>query len=246
MLRFFRKIRQSLIENGNTRKYFWYALGEILLVMIGILLALQVNNWNEQRKNNEIKEQYYLSFLEKYKADLIILSDHKEYSQNKLEAVRTLRKQFAESTSNEEAFAAATQFHYPSSILFIDQSLRQAVLNSGEINLFDSELKETILRYWGRYDKYVEIESTNQTYYFEGLQYLGNIYPSSDFLIASNGNSFLQPQLLEKSLTIEALIAVDGALNWLEAKNRESYSGSEELIALLEEIILMLEEEISE
>ena len=50
MLRFFRNIRQKLLKNGNIRKYFWYALGEILLVMIGILLALQVNNWKENRK----------------------------------------------------------------------------------------------------------------------------------------------------------------------------------------------------
>ncbi|MBO6535603.1 MAG: hypothetical protein JJ966_05230 [Balneolaceae bacterium] len=56
MLRFFRNIRQKLIENGNLRKYFWYALGEILLVMIGILLALQVNNWNESRKAKDISE----------------------------------------------------------------------------------------------------------------------------------------------------------------------------------------------
>lgn len=51
MLRFFRTIRQKLIEQENIRKYIWYALGEILLVMVGILLALQVNNWNEGRKN---------------------------------------------------------------------------------------------------------------------------------------------------------------------------------------------------
>ncbi len=50
MLRFFRQIRQKLIQQENMRKYVWYALGEIFLVMIGILLALQVNNWNEQRK----------------------------------------------------------------------------------------------------------------------------------------------------------------------------------------------------
>lgn len=50
MLNFLRQIRQKLLENGNLRKYFWYAVGEILLVMIGILLALQVNNWNETRK----------------------------------------------------------------------------------------------------------------------------------------------------------------------------------------------------
>ena len=49
MLRFLRKIRQTLLGNGNLRKYFWYVIGEILLVMIGILLALQVNNWNEER-----------------------------------------------------------------------------------------------------------------------------------------------------------------------------------------------------
>ena len=72
MLTFLRKFRRSLIDflparpgslglsrhsssdgsqaGGNTRKYLLYAIGEILLVMIGILLALQVNNWNEERK----------------------------------------------------------------------------------------------------------------------------------------------------------------------------------------------------
>jgi hypothetical protein len=47
MIKFFRKIRYDLIENNKTGKYFKYAIGEIVLVMIGILLALQVNNWNE-------------------------------------------------------------------------------------------------------------------------------------------------------------------------------------------------------
>ena len=50
MIKFFRKIRQNLLTENKTGKYFKYAIGEIVLVMIGILLALQVNNWNEQRK----------------------------------------------------------------------------------------------------------------------------------------------------------------------------------------------------
>ena len=49
MIKFFRKIRFRLMSENKTGKYLKYALGEILLVMIGILLALQVNNWREDR-----------------------------------------------------------------------------------------------------------------------------------------------------------------------------------------------------
>ena len=50
MLRFFRQIRQRLLTENRFSKYLLYAVGEILLVVIGILIALQINNWNEDRK----------------------------------------------------------------------------------------------------------------------------------------------------------------------------------------------------
>lgn len=50
MIKFFRKIRKSLLEEGITTQYLKYALGEIVLVVIGILIALSINNWNEQQK----------------------------------------------------------------------------------------------------------------------------------------------------------------------------------------------------
>tara|TARA_R110001606_G_C15203220_1_gene631954 strand:+ start:103 stop:837 length:735 start_codon:yes stop_codon:yes gene_type:complete len=50
MIKFFRKIRQNLLSEGKTGKYFKYAIGEIVLVVIGILIALQINNWNEREK----------------------------------------------------------------------------------------------------------------------------------------------------------------------------------------------------
>ena len=49
MTSFFRKIRIKLLKTNNLKRYLLYATGEILLVMIGILLALQVNNWNQNR-----------------------------------------------------------------------------------------------------------------------------------------------------------------------------------------------------
>ena len=70
MIKFFRKIRQKLLSEGKTGKYIKYAIGEIVLVMIGILLALQVNNWNERRKDN-LGEKAILTQLEKeYYANL--------------------------------------------------------------------------------------------------------------------------------------------------------------------------------
>ena len=49
MIGFFRKVRYNFINNKNTGKYLKYAIGEIILVVIGILIALQINNWNEHR-----------------------------------------------------------------------------------------------------------------------------------------------------------------------------------------------------
>ena len=58
MIKIFRKIRQNLLMENKTRKYFKYAIGEIVLVVIGILIALQINNWNERRKIQSNQEKY--------------------------------------------------------------------------------------------------------------------------------------------------------------------------------------------
>lgn len=55
MIRFFRNIRKKLAAENNVAKYLRYAIGEIFLVVLGILIALQINNWNEQRKTNELE-----------------------------------------------------------------------------------------------------------------------------------------------------------------------------------------------
>lgn len=66
MIKFFRKIRFKLMETGNSGKYFKYAIGEIILVVIGIVIALQINNWNIKRLN----ENKILSILKEVQNDL--------------------------------------------------------------------------------------------------------------------------------------------------------------------------------
>lgn len=73
MIKFFRHIRRSLINDNKMGKYFKYAIGEIFLVMIGILLALQVNTWNENRKDNDKEQQILKQLTEEYKSNLLQL-----------------------------------------------------------------------------------------------------------------------------------------------------------------------------
>jgi len=57
MIKLFRKIRYNLMEQNKTGKYLKYAIGEIILVVIGILIALSINNWNENRKEKIIEKE---------------------------------------------------------------------------------------------------------------------------------------------------------------------------------------------
>ena len=79
-----------MLSEGKTGKYIKYAFGEIVLVMIGILLALQVNNWSERQKAKE-KEQYYLTKLEEnLKQDTLLLNLQLERIKIKLKNIKTL------------------------------------------------------------------------------------------------------------------------------------------------------------
>ncbi|EPR74164.1 hypothetical protein ADIWIN_0741 [Winogradskyella psychrotolerans RS-3] len=74
MIKLFRNIRQNLLNEGKTTKYVKYAIGEIVLVVIGILIALQINNWNENRKAN-IEET---AILESLHENLILAKQQSE------------------------------------------------------------------------------------------------------------------------------------------------------------------------
>jgi hypothetical protein len=71
MIPFYRKIRKKLADSNQFLKYSRYAIGEIVLVVIGILIALQINNWNEDQKGR-LRE---MTYLENIKTDLLLNID---------------------------------------------------------------------------------------------------------------------------------------------------------------------------
>ncbi|MCK0109242.1 DUF6090 family protein [Flavobacteriaceae bacterium S0825] len=76
MIKFFRHIRKSLLMENKTGKYFKYAIGEIILVMIGILLALQVNNWNQKRLAEKQIYNYLVSLKKDLETDIVLFEDN--------------------------------------------------------------------------------------------------------------------------------------------------------------------------
>ncbi|MGA9238915.1 DUF6090 family protein [Robiginitalea sp.] len=74
MISFFRRIRQSLLGQNRYQRYLMYGIGEILLVVIGILIALQIDNWNESRKDREIEQAVLLQLQEDFRSNLTQLN----------------------------------------------------------------------------------------------------------------------------------------------------------------------------
>jgi hypothetical protein len=70
MIQFFRKIRQRLVSQGNTGRDLKYAIGEILLVEIGILIAHQINNWNEAKKDKALMLTHIKSISQDIKTEI--------------------------------------------------------------------------------------------------------------------------------------------------------------------------------
>jgi hypothetical protein len=118
MIKFFRKIRKRLLSENSFGRYLMYAIGEIVLVVIGILIALQINNWNEQKKKSA-KEQLYLSGMKS------------DFEQTKRELHRVIQKT-----------ARIQKVSY--NLLSLDKSSRESLPSSHIDSLIDNSTGYTI------------------------------------------------------------------------------------------------------
>ena len=87
MIKFFRHIRKDLMEKNKTGKYLKYAIGEIILVVIGILIALQINNWNESQKDETKLFNYLTNLREALIDDIASLKSNISFNKTRLKGV---------------------------------------------------------------------------------------------------------------------------------------------------------------
>ena len=90
MIKFFRKIRQNLLLEGKTGKYFKYAIGEIILVVIGILIALWINNWNNQRITDNQSKFFLKNIKEDLISDTLAIDNYIKYYKKNIERKKKL------------------------------------------------------------------------------------------------------------------------------------------------------------
>ena len=96
MIKFFRKIRQRLLSENKISKYLIYAIGEIILVVIGILIALSINNWNEHRKSRLQEVNILTKLNTDLKANLIEIKGLKDMTEKRIKASQTILNYFEE------------------------------------------------------------------------------------------------------------------------------------------------------
>ena len=131
MIKFFRQIRWNLMSENKSGKYLKYALGEILLVMIGILLALQVNNWNENRKLKAVENTLLRSIADDIVRDTIDLNYNLKGYQEIIISTEILLDHWSQKKSNNR------QFH---------NALRRVINANFTLTLHSSSFNEAVVQ----------------------------------------------------------------------------------------------------
>jgi len=159
MIKFFRKIRLNLLRENKTSRYFKYAIGEIVLVMIGILLALQVNNWNEQRKLNNEEQHLLEDLLSEFNVNLKNLKNNMQINQENQKAVIGLlnmiqQKEMRGNTNKIDSLFMVV-FSYGS--FNTTSGVLNEIINSGKLRVIkDATLRNNLTQYSGKIDNIEE------------------------------------------------------------------------------------------
>ena len=172
MISLFRKTRKQLADDNKPGKYMRYAIGEIVLVVVGILIALQINNWNEEGKERA-KEVHYLKNI---KTDLYLnIEELDRYIATRIKAIESasiiLEHFEGKPLTDLKEFSEHTINIYTWRKFFQNNNTFQELVNSGNLALISNDsIKSTLLNIESQY-KVMKDEEAHFRYDAEVLLY---------------------------------------------------------------------------
>ncbi|WP_282049360.1 DUF6090 family protein [Maribacter aquivivus] len=139
MIKFFRKIRQKMLTENKFSKYLLYAVGEIILVVIGILIALQINNNNNYNEQRSLEKEYLLSIKAEFKNNLNIINASIQENEQRIESLEYLLNLFDKNVLDTVSSQRISQKFAPifgSSISYIPATgVLEDIISSGKLNI---------------------------------------------------------------------------------------------------------------
>jgi hypothetical protein len=165
MLTHLKKIREKLLKEGNLIKYLTYAAGEILIVVIGIIVALYLNNRNQERINNKLEIQYYQTIKNQLNEDLNTLIDVMDYDQRHLNQFIYAKKSILLNNENKLDTLGKIAMNMVRYADFRRKSNSyQTLVNSGEIKIIKSKKIREKLESLEQYYMYINrLEENHET-----------------------------------------------------------------------------------
>lgn len=141
MIKFFRKIRQKLLTENKFSKYLIYAIGEIVLVVVGILLALQVNNWNHKLEETQIEQKLLISLKKEITTNIEHFGHIIDFHKNSRVMTIDLLKEFGSSNRkiNQNILDSLVEFATAPVTLNPHMGIVKSIISTGDIKLLKND-----------------------------------------------------------------------------------------------------------
>ncbi|MGI0108142.1 DUF6090 family protein [Salinimicrobium sp. WS361] len=147
MIKFFRKIRQNLLSEGKTGNYLKYAFGEIILVVIGILIALQINNWNISQSNLKESNEFVGRLKAEVKSNIDFTKEEIEKKESQKRSSLAILKMFGEDITklSSKTFDSLINISMANGNMEFKNGTLNEGLNTGKVALIKSDSLKTLL-----------------------------------------------------------------------------------------------------
>ena len=201
MIKFFRRIRQSLLSENKVSKYLIYAIGEIILVVIGILIALQVNNWNQSNQQKVIEQTYLTNLLSDLRDQQSSIEIQLKEEQFFFETAGYIIKDFEKNktlTLDSTFFSRASELRSRKTFVITDPTYTD-LISSGNINILqNSNLKDKLIKYYQELERIEKVLQNNNSLLVDQV-YLAN-YQKLGYDILSDLTSISERPVLHKHM----------------------------------------------